>query len=104
MTDNPILFSSSLTPITADGDSATFLVERGGEYNFDVSGTFGGASVQLKSKSGGHSAYQDIGSAVTAAQEPTPITVAKGDTVKVTTASSSGTTSLIASLNLIRQF
>lgn len=104
MTDNPIFFGSSIAPITADGDSSTFLIERGGDYNFDVSGTFGGASVQLKSKSGGHSNYQSIGSAVTAAQAPTPITIAKGDTVKVTTSSATGTTSLIASLNLVRQF
>lgn len=98
MTDNPILFGSQGTPITANGDSAAYTLSRTGRYAFDVTGTFASATVTLYVKPGGHASYYALSGGAISSAGGAVYEFAAGDTIKTTTSGATGSTSLVASL------
>lgn len=99
MTDNPILFGSQGTPITANGDSTDYQIKVPGAYAFDVTGTFDSATLTLYIKPGGHASYYALpGGAFTVAGGST-YRFCQGDSVKTTLSNGGLSTSLVATLS-----
>jgi hypothetical protein len=84
---------------TANGTSVSHRVAVGGDYIFNVTGVFGGAAIQLRSRPLGHSVFSDVIGAVLSAIGSISLLVGQGDDIDAVLTGVTGTTSLTATLN-----
>lgn len=88
---------------TSNGDGNEITIKVAGLYLYTGSGTYDGATIQLKHQPVGHSAFQDVGGAVLASGiQPHLIYCSVGDRLKDTQATAGGSTSTTTTLSFTK--